>query len=251
MSVVLLTADGIAGRIAANYLATRFSEFCVVVEKRTSRTRLAWRRARRHGAIKVFGQLAFVFFQRWQRRWARQRIEEILAAHSLSDGVPDCSMRATSSVNSEECERLLRELQPQVVLVVGTRLIDGRILGSIAAPFINYHAGITPKYRGGHGAYWALRRNDAEHCGATVHLIDEGIDTGAVLYQVLIQPTARDNFSTYPILQLAAALPLLERAAREAIAGTISPQQVDLPSHLWMHPTLWEYLSGGLYWGRW
>jgi hypothetical protein len=44
---------------------------------------------------------------------------------------------------------------------------------------------------------------------------------------------------------------LLERSAREAIAGTLSPQHVDLPSRLWSHPTLWTYIQTGLRRGVW
>src|SRR5206468_1975891 len=60
-----------------------------------------------------------------------------------------------------------------------------------------------------HGAYWALAENDATHCGVTVHLVDAGIDTGGILAQSQITPTARDNFATYGMLQTAIGLRLL------------------------------------------
>jgi hypothetical protein len=55
----------------------------------------------------------------------------------------------------------------------------------------------------------------------TVRLIGERIDTGGVHYQRHVAPAAADNFSTYLYLQLAAALPLLVQAARNAIAGKL------------------------------
>jgi len=155
------------------------------------------------------------------------------------------------SVNSPECIGHLQRLQPQAILVVGTRIIDREVLRAIDAPFINYHAGITPKYRGVHGGYWAKAEGDQHNFGVTVHLVDEGIDTGGVLYQGRLAPTAQDNYSTYPYLQLAAALPLLERAARDAEAGTLRTQKVDLPSRLWSHPTLWHYIKTGWRSGVW
>ena len=107
-----------------------------------------------------------------------------------------------------------------MVLVVGTRIISRKVLSAVQAPFINYHDGITPKYRGIHGGYWASAQNDFANFGATVHLVDPGIDTGAVLYQVRPRPLGEDNYATFSYLQLAAALPLLERAAEDAIGGT-------------------------------
>src|SRR5262249_22864046 len=118
-------------------------------------------------------------------------------------------------------------------------------------PFINYHAGITPKYRGVHGGYWAQAEGDPGNFGVTVHLVDRGIDTGEVLYQERLAPSADDNYSTLPYLQLGAALPLLERAARDAVNGTLRPEKLDLPSKLWSHPTLWQYIKTGLRRGVW
>ncbi len=78
-----------------------------------------------------------------------------------------------------------------MVLVVGTRIISRKVLVAVAAPFINYHDGITPKYRGIHGGYWASAQSDLANFGVTVHLVDPGIDTGEVLYQARLQAVGR------------------------------------------------------------
>jgi len=72
-----------------------------------------------------------------------------------------------------------------------------------------------------------------------------------VLYQARLTPTDADNYATFPYLQLAAALPLMEQAARDALAGTLAPQTVNLPSRLWSHPTIWSYVAAGLRRGAW
>ena len=250
--VVLLTCDGVPGRIAARYLAARFPALAVVVEKPVSRALLLRRRIGRLGFAHVGGQLAFMLFQRMQQQAAKRRIADIVAAAGLEARWPDGSeIIRVPSVNSPECIGHLRRLRPQAVLVVGTRVIARDALRAVDAPFINYHAGITPKYRGVHGGYWARAEGDDRNFGITVHLIDEGIDTGGVLYQARLVPTAKDNYSTYPYLQLAAALPLLERAARDAIAGTLRAEETDLPSRLWSHPTLWHYIETGWRSGVW
>jgi len=155
------------------------------------------------------------------------------------------------SVNSPECVAAIERLKPRVILLLGTRIVDRKTLAAIKAPLINYHAGITPKYRGIHGGYWAKAEGDLENFGVTVHLVDPGIDTGAVLYQARLKPNATDNYATFPYLQLATVLPLLEQAVRDALAGKLNPQTVDLPSRLWSHPTIWRYIAGGLRRGAW
>ena len=117
-------------------------------------------------------------------------------------------------------------------------------LRCIPAIFINMHAGITPLYRGVHGGYWALAREDPCNCGVSVHLVDEGIDTGSVLGQSLIEPTDADNFVTYGFLQLGAGIPLLMNAVRQALNGQVTTiKSPEGPSRFWSHPTLCSYIK--------
>jgi folate-dependent phosphoribosylglycinamide formyltransferase PurN len=251
-NAALLTCESDIGRIAARYLAASFPGLVVIVERNMPRSLLLRRRLKRLGLVRVGGQLAFMAFQRVQHRASRGRIAEIIEQANLEPLWPDPSeLIRVPSINSPECIDHLKRLRPRAILVVGTRIIAEEVLRAVEAPFINYHAGITPKYRGVHGGYWANAEGDPGNFGVTVHLIDKGVDTGDVLYQARLAPTAEDNYSTFPYLQLVAALPLLERAARDAVSGTLRPQKVDLPSRLWSHPTLWQYVKTGLRQGVW
>ena len=140
---------------------------------------------------------------------------------------------------------MLQEIEPNLVIVNGTRIISKRILASINCPIINIHTGITPKYRGVHGGYWALTENDLQNFGTTLHHVDQGIDTGAVLAQIKGQPTAADNFATYPLLQYQIAIEILSKIVG-AFADGCPPASIPaatLESKLWYHPTAWEYLK--------
>jgi folate-dependent phosphoribosylglycinamide formyltransferase PurN len=250
--VALLTCESDIGRIAACCLTARFPDLTVVVERSMARSLLLRRRVKRLGLVRVGGQLAFMAFHRVQRRASRARIAEIVGQANLEPPWPDTGeLIRVPSINSPECVAHLQRLSPSAILVVGTRIIAEEVLRAVDAPFINYHAGITPKYRGVHGGYWANAEGDPGNFGITVHLIDKGIDTGDVLYQARLVPAAEDNYSTFPYLQLVAALPLLERAARDAMTGILRPHKVDLPSRLWSHPTLWQYVKTGLRRGVW
>ncbi|MDH3660298.1 MAG: formyltransferase family protein, partial [Alphaproteobacteria bacterium] len=100
-------------------------------------------------------------------------------------------------------------------------------------------------------AYWALVEGDAAHAGITIHLVDEGVDTGDVLYQDKVDLSDSGNITSYPHRQVATALPLFRRAIEDAINGRLAPQKVDLPSRKWFPPTLWAYLWNGLSRGVW
>jgi folate-dependent phosphoribosylglycinamide formyltransferase PurN len=250
--VVFLTSGNELGRIAARRLASAFPDLKIVLEKPVARSALLRRRIKRLGALHVGGQLAFGVLARGLHYASRRRIGEILQQHRLEAHWPDgCERIEVPSVNSRECVACLEKLDPRVILLLGTRIIDRNTLAAIKAPLINYHAGITPKYRGIHGGYWAKAEGDLENFGVTVHLVDPGIDTGAVLYQARLKPSDADNYATFPFLQLAAVLPLMEQAARDALAGKLAPQAVNLPSRLWSHPTIWGYVAAGLRRGAW
>jgi folate-dependent phosphoribosylglycinamide formyltransferase PurN len=250
--VVLLTAGNDIGRITARRLAAAFPGFTIIVERPVTRLALLRGRLRRLGLAQVAGQVAFIGLARMLQYTSRRRIAEILRQHRMEPRWPDaCERIDVPSVNSPECIAAVTRLNPRVILLLGTRIVDRKTLAAIPVPLVNYHAGITPKYRGIHGGYWAKAEGDLANFGVTVHMVDPGIDTGAVLYQARLTPSTDDNYTTFPYLQLAAALPLLEQAARDAIAGKLTPQPVDLPSRLWSHPTIWRYLAAGLRNGAW
>jgi hypothetical protein len=250
--VVFLTRGNDLGRIAAHRLAAAFPDLKIIVERPLARMRLIRGRIRRLGALRVAGQVAFIAFARLLALASGRRIATIRRENNLDARWPDgCERIEVPSVNAPECLVQIARLDPRVILLLGTRIIDRTTLAGIKVPIVNYHAGITPKYRGIHGGYWAKAEGDLANFGVTVHLVDPGIDTGAVLYQARVTPTRRDNYATFPYLQLAAVLPLMEQAARDALAGALKPQTVDLPSRLWSHPTIWSYLAAGLRRGAW
>jgi hypothetical protein len=81
--VVLLVIDNDFYRIAARYLAEKFPQLKVIVERRISRRSLLQRRIRQRGFVHVVGQLAFMFYAGLLARISRNRIRKILEEHRL------------------------------------------------------------------------------------------------------------------------------------------------------------------------
>ena len=250
--VVLLAGPGASTNVVYHYLAERFPDVVLVLEQPVSRVTLARRRARRLGWATVAGQVAFItVVLPVLRRSARRRVRAILTEAGLEAAdVP--SVRPVVSVNDPETRALLRELQPDVVVINGTRIIGASTLSAVPCPFLNIHAGITPRYRGVHGGYWALAEGRPDLAGTTVHLVDTGIDTGGVLAQAYFAATTRDSIATYPYRQLADGLPLLVEqvdrvlSGEEIRGGTPGLAAPDGASQLRWHPTVWGYV-----WTRW
>jgi methionyl-tRNA formyltransferase len=242
-TIALLCADGDSTRAIYNALRAEFQVVKVIMEQPVPRTRMAKRRAKRLGVVKVLGQVLFIAcVVPVLRRSAASRIREIEEEFGLAKELPEDVIRV-DSINSEAARKALREIDPAVIVVSGTRIIGKETLESVDAPFINMHAGITPLYRGVHGAYWALTEDQPKHVGTTVHLVDKGIDTGNIIDQAHFAVTEKDNFATYPYLHTAHGIPVLLNAVHDALDGELKvrTEPSGLDSKLRYHPSIWEY----------
>lgn len=249
MKLVVIAAPGVSTDIVVNWLVdTGFAPAAILIEPAQSRRALLRGRVRRLGLRAVLGQLAFMaLIPPLLRRSSRARRAEILRAHGLRDDpLADDALTHIASVNAPETADLLRELAPDVVVLNGTRIVRPATLAATQAPVLNIHAGITPAYRGVHGGYWALWQGQPQDFGATLHLVDHGVDTGTVLAQTRPEPGRADNFTTYPLLQLASALPALTNCLEQiSTAQPLQPLPASSgPSRQWYHPTLGQYLAG-------
>lgn len=250
-NIVLLTAGGPLAEIIVNGLTERLGPITVIREEQETKAAVIKRRARLLGWPAALGQLAFGLVQRIFVK-GNARCREVWSQFGLNPTPNrDVVVHEVPSVNSQACHALLAKLNPEVVAIYGTRILKEATLESTNAPFVNYHAGINPKYRGQHPGYWALASGDPDHAGVTIHLVDQGVDTGRVLYQTRVAFTDADSIATYQHVQAAYALPLFARALLDAKAGRLNPKQVDLPSKQWFPPTLWAYLSNGVMRGVW
>ncbi|MDD2767547.1 MAG: formyl transferase [Methylococcus sp.] len=247
LRIVLLCTDGRSSRILFHGLSPHVDTAAIIIENPVSARQLIRRRISKLGLANTAGQVLFILFNKLLVRLSAKRIRQLIAAYGLDESpLPEEISISVDSVNSEQTIALLRELKPDAVVVNGTRIISRGVLDAVESPFLNTHMGITPKYRGVHGGYWALANNDRENCGVTVHLVDTGIDTGGVLYQDTITTEDSDDFNTYPIHQTAKAIPLMKAALDDLSEGALSVKSGILPSGLWHHPTLFAYLKSRL-----
>lgn len=248
-TIVLLAADKASSRIVYHGLKKHFQIQRVILEERIASGKLLKRRIRKLGITVVLGQIAFrLFIVPLLQRVSTTRKKRIFEEFDLADhAIEESQIIRVPSVNDEKTIKALQDLDPAIVVINGTRIISQKVIDCIPGRFLNMHAGITPLYRGVHGAYWSLARHDRDHCGVTVHLVDKGIDTGGILDQVIVQPAREDNFVTYPLLQIASGIACLTRVVQTILQGIV--EEVAAPegeSRLWSHPTLvgyfWRYV---------
>ncbi len=215
----------------------------VIIEEDEDYELLLKRRAKKIGLVKVYGQKLFnKYVIKKLMQSSKSRIKEIIRGQCLNGAnIPHENKLNIRSVNDLSTIELIGSLQPDIILVNSTRLIKKALLQAVKVPIINIHSGITPAYRGNAGAYWALVNGEPDKCGSTIHLLDAGVDTGAILYQDTIFPTTADNYLTYLFLQLAKEIEMVKKAIEDVVKDEVTPLPPSGPSKIYYEPTIWQY----------
>ena len=91
------------------------------------------------------------------------------------------TVREVADANAPECERLLKALAPDVLVLGPSRILRPHILNIPRVGVLNPHPGLLPDYRGVDVIPWALYNGDP--LGVTIHFVDQGIDTGDIVAQ--------------------------------------------------------------------
>jgi len=81
---------------------------------------------------------------------------------------------------------LLRDFTPDVILLIGyMRILSAGFVRTFKDKIINVHPSLLPAFAGGMdlNVHQAVLDASVTETGCTVHLVDEGVDTGAILLQ--------------------------------------------------------------------
>jgi phosphoribosylglycinamide formyltransferase-1 len=152
-----------------------------------------------------------------------------------SAGVPTFVSRPAEFDSRDDWDRafaaLVAEHRPDLVVSAGfMRLVGSDFLDRFGGRFINTHPALLPAFPGMHGARDALAHG-VKVTGATVFLVDEGVDTGPVLAQRAVEVHDTDDESSLHerIKQVERAM-LVDVVGRMAHAGwTVTGRRVTIP----------------------
>ena len=131
----------------------------------------------------------------------------------------------TADFNQPDCTRFLREAAPQAIVFTGGGLIRQDVLAAAPIGVLNCHSGILPPYRGMDVVEWTAAEGHilSVGFGATLHLMDSGVDSGPILLTGHIKPRAGDTFIAIRQRIEVLMLDLMLQGVRELRDGHISP----------------------------
>lgn len=120
----------------------------------------------------------------------------------------------------------LRDLAPDLLIVNSYAMIlRSDVLAIPRFGAVNVHGALLPAYRGANPTEWALINGERE-TGVTIHVMDDGIDTGPIIAQRKVPVRFADTWLDVRHRVMAAADDLLAETLPAILAGgvTLSPQ---------------------------
>lgn len=113
------------------------------------------------------------------------------------------------------------DADPWLVVSAGLmRVLPAGFVGDFSPRLINTHPALLPLFPGAHAVRDALAAGASE-TGVTVHIIDEGVDTGPVLRQARVAVRPGESEADLHERIKAVERPLLVETVREIAAGTL------------------------------
>jgi phosphoribosylglycinamide formyltransferase 1 len=155
-------------------------------------------------------------------------------AHAELFGVPTFVVSPQSFASREAWAEMLLEninfFKPDLTVLAGfMRILPPNFVRALTPKLINTHPSLLPAFPGGHAVRDALAAGASE-TGVTIHIVDEGVDTGPQIAQerVAIQPDDSEH-------DLHERIKTVERALLVDVVKQIGEHKISLSNIARLH----------------
>jgi phosphoribosylglycinamide formyltransferase-1 len=150
-------------------------------------------------------------------------------AHAEHFGVPTFVVSPGSFDTREDWANVLlaniNHFKPELVVLAGfMKILPANFVSALTPNLINTHPSLLPAFPGAHAVRDALAAG-AQVSGVTIHVVDEGVDTGPHIAQASVPVLAED--SEYDLHE---RIKVVERELLIATVKDIATKKIHLPS---------------------
>jgi len=150
----------------------------------------------------------------------------------------------TDHTNGPETERIFRNLAPDLGISLGNGYIAPRIFRIPKFGMINVHGERLPQYQNAQSVIWPIY-NGESMTGLSVHELDQGIDTGRLLYHeeypIIFRDRLKDTVHATVSVTRGRA-PAAVRFVCENFARLASEARAQGQGRSYTTPSIWQYL---------
>ena len=150
-------------------------------------------------------------------------------AHAEHYGIPTFVVSPSAFDSREKWADVLlaniNHFKPDLVVLAGfMRILPASFVSALSPNLINTHPSLLPAFPGGHAVRDALSAK-ASVTGVTIHVVDEGVDTGPHIAQASVPVLADD--SEYDLHE---RIKVVERELLVSTVKEIATKKIHLPS---------------------
>ena len=132
--------------------------------------------------LQIFGLKFFIFYSLkfiYRKYFSKKTLCNVLKKHNI------INVDIEGDINQKSNIDILKGLRPDLIVsILGNQIFKSPLLE--LAPCLNLHTAPLPKYRGLLPTFWVLK-NQEKQTAVSVFLVDEGIDSGPILVQSVVQ----------------------------------------------------------------
>ncbi|MFM5952560.1 MAG: phosphoribosylglycinamide formyltransferase [Micrococcales bacterium] len=150
--------------------------------------------------------------------------------HAELYGIPTFVVAPENFSSREEWAKTLLEsvefFKPELTVLAGfMKILPAEFVRALSPRLINTHPSLLPLYPGAHGVRDALAAGATE-TGVTIHIVDEGVDTGPKLAQAKLSVLPDETEA-----ELHERIKVIERSLLVSVVKDIAEQRIKLDTH--------------------
>lgn len=186
MKIIMWIGDEPNQRALANKINNVFPLSGIITETRYGKTKITIKKIAEKIIEKTF--LSSIG-NAW---WNMQKYYD-----KLYPKYPEVKVLNVENINSEEAYNFTKNIEPDLILVSGTRMVKEKMLTINAKKgILNLHTGLSPYIKGGPNCTnWCLATKQFHLIGNTIMWIDLGIDSGNIFRTEFTELNGNETFS--------------------------------------------------------
>jgi len=145
-------------------------------------------------------------------------------------GIP---LLSRENIKTKEFQEEFLRYKPDAAIVCGYQLYIPRSIRDIVPiGIINFHSSLLPRHAGMHPGFWTIWYGD-KISGMTVHFMDDGIDTGDILYVSKVQVKNEDSIESLYERIWESSTPLVDRLLYDLDKETLPRTSQDYSKYIY------------------
>jgi methionyl-tRNA formyltransferase len=165
--------------------------------------------------------IAWDWFFKRRDQYEKKLIME--SSHFKQKNNPRITYLERDALNTSSTIASIKKAKPGFIALFGTGILKKPFLKEFPGCLFNLHVGDPEFYRGSSCNFWPIHQGELQHMSATIHQIDQGIDTGDILFRQTVTLSKDDNEQTLLLKPLKLGTKLMLQTIKSWQNGELQP----------------------------